>query len=152
MRRLGIIEETAGEPNGILEWEEVRIADSCGQTLLKIQTLTSAMKKLLDGEVECRHTCPDRGRGKNLELLHETGYGGLLINTGMYPILKRACLSLEAIRLRRIGEMQIEGEEQKQIEAIGKAHVGRKSRTIPLQDRKPPRKCRKARRTNENAI
>ena len=72
-------------------------------------------------KIECRHTLPDQGRGENLELLNGTIYGRLLINTEMYPCLKRASLSLEAIHLSRIGQMQIKGQEQKKlIESIAK--------------------------------
>ena len=77
------------------------------------------MKKLLDGKIECHHTCPDHGRDANLELPNETRYGRLLVNTELYPCLKREFLSLEAIRLSRLGKMQIKGREQKKlIEAI----------------------------------
>ena len=69
MQRLEIIEDSAGKTEGVLvEWEEFRIADSCDQALLKIQTLTDGIQKLLDGKIECRHNCPDHGREKNLEL------------------------------------------------------------------------------------
>ena len=43
------IEDPTGDTEGILtEWGEVGIADSCAQTLLKIQTLTNDMQKQLD--------------------------------------------------------------------------------------------------------
>ena len=109
MQRLEIIEDAAGETNGILlEWEAVRIADSCAQTLLKIYPLTDPMQKLLGGKTECRHTFHGHGWGANLYLLNEARYGILLINTEMYPCLKRACLSLEAVHLSGIGQMQIQ--------------------------------------------
>ena len=50
-QRLEIIEDAAWGTNGILvEWEAARIADSCVQALLQIQTLTDAMRKLIDGK------------------------------------------------------------------------------------------------------
>lgn len=123
MQRLETAEDSEGETNGILvEWGEVRIADSCVQTLLKIRTLTNAMQKLLGGEIECHHTCRGDGRGANLELPNETRYGRLLGNTGMRPCLKRACVSLEEAHISIIGQMQIKGQEQKKlIEANEKA-------------------------------
>ena len=64
-------------------------------------------------EIERRHTCPGNRRDAILELLSETRYGRLLITTEMYPCVKRACLSLEATNLIRIGKMEITGREQK---------------------------------------
>ena len=129
MRRLEIIGDATGETKGILiEWEEVRIADICFQTMLRIQTTTDAMQKVLDGKIEFHHTCPGRGRDENMELLNEKRYGRLLINTEIYPCLKRATISREAIHLSRIGPMQIKGQERKKlIEAIAKSTGGEKS-------------------------
>ena len=51
MQRLEIIEDAAWEIEWILiECADVRIADSCLQTLLKIQTPTNAIQKLRDGK------------------------------------------------------------------------------------------------------
>ena len=51
MQRLETVEDTAWETKGILvEWKAVRIADKCAQTLLKIQALTSAIQKLVEGK------------------------------------------------------------------------------------------------------
>ena len=111
MQRLEIVEDAAGETQGILiEWGEVRISDSCVQTPLEIQTLTNAMQKLIGGKIERRHTFPGHGRDANLELRNETRYGGLLVNAEVYPCVKRACLSLEEIRRIRLGKMQIKGQ------------------------------------------
>ena len=103
MRRLEIIEDAAWETDGVLvECKEVRMTGISSQTLLKVQTLTNAAQKLLDGKIERHRACPDRGSGANLEMLYGTGYGKLLINTEMYPCVKRAFVSLGAIRVGRI--------------------------------------------------
>ena len=75
-------------------------------------------------KIECRHTLPDHGSGANLELLNETRYGRILINTEIYRCLKRACLSAEAIRLIRIGQMHIKGREQKDDRSSRKGNRG----------------------------
>ena len=50
-QRPDTIEDPTGDTDGvIIEWEAVRISDSGAQTLLKIQTLTNDMQKLLDGK------------------------------------------------------------------------------------------------------
>ena len=48
--RLDATESENGEVNGILvEWKDVRMADDCAHTPIKIQTLTNDMQNLLDG-------------------------------------------------------------------------------------------------------
>ena len=55
-------------------------------------------------------------------MLNETRYGRLLINSEIYPFVEREFLSVEAIRIIRIWQMQIRGQEQKKlIGAIGKS-------------------------------
>ena len=50
-QRLEIIEDSAWKTNRVLvEWKEVRIADICFQTLLKIQTPTNATQQLPGGK------------------------------------------------------------------------------------------------------
>ena len=62
-QRLETIEDAKGETEGILpEWKEVRVADSCAQTLLKIHSLANVMRKLLDWKIECQHTHMSRKR------------------------------------------------------------------------------------------
>ena len=122
-QRLGAVEDAAGETKGILvEWEEVRIADSCAQTLLKVQTMSDAIRKLPDGETERHHACPDQGRDANLELIAETRYGRLLINTEMYPCLKRARLPHGSNTPRpNRGNADQRARTEKLIDAIGKS-------------------------------
>ena len=86
------------------------------------------MQKLIEGEIARHRTCPDHGRSANIELPNATSYGRLRINEETHPCLKRERLFLEAIRRRRIGQMQIQGQEQmKSIEAIGEAPGEEKS-------------------------
>ena len=122
-QRLETIEDAAGETKGILvEWGAVRIADSCFQTLLKIQTPTNAMQKLLDGKIERRHTCPGKGRESNLELLNETRYGRLLINTAIY-IMPHRSMPIHGIHTPHPNRANANpmAREKKPIEAIAKA-------------------------------
>ena len=47
-QRLGAIERENGEVRGIfIEWGEIRMADDCAQTRLRIQTTTNDMQRLL---------------------------------------------------------------------------------------------------------
>ena len=48
---------------------EDRMEDGFFQTLLKIQTLTDAMRKLLEGEISRRASRPNRGREDNTEMI-----------------------------------------------------------------------------------
>ena len=62
------------------------------------------MQKLIDGGIECHHSRPDHGREGNLELPNETRYGRLIAHTEIYLCAKRACVTLGAIHLSRIGK------------------------------------------------
>ena len=94
MRRLDTVEDQSGETKGVLiEWKEVRVADNCAQTLLKIQTMTDAMRRLVGGKIDFHHTCHNLGRTENLDLLNETRYGRLLVSAEIYRCAKRACIT-----------------------------------------------------------
>ena len=55
IQRLETIEDASGDTSGIfIEWEQVRKADICVHTLLKIQALTNPMQKLRGGKIECQ--------------------------------------------------------------------------------------------------
>ena len=71
-----------GEVDGILiARKEVRVADNCVQTLLKIQTLANLIQQLTEGKMPRRETCSKEGRKESPESVGEMKLGRLLINT-----------------------------------------------------------------------
>ena len=103
MQRLGDVGNETGDVNGMLiEWKEVRMADDCAQTLLKIKTLANAMRKCAK-KIECRKSRPNRGRG-DMEMINRGKYGRLPLTAEVYPCLKRSFVALEASRRSRIGK------------------------------------------------
>ena len=87
----------------LIERKEVRIADDCAQTLLKIPALTNATQQI-SGE-QCHSSCAGEGRDANLDMVGKINYGRRLINTEIYPCVKRWCVALDTIREIRIGKM-----------------------------------------------
>ena len=144
MRRNGPIADTAGRPNGILvEWEEVRIADSCAQTLL------------INTNPEQRHA--KTARRKNRMPAHlPRPWKRRKSRTSQRDEIRRATHQRRNVSMRKKSmpihrsntpqktrKMQTQGQEQKKlIEAI-EGPNGQKSRTIPWQDRRYTGESRK---------
>ena len=59
-------------------------------------------------------TMPRKGRAGNQELFNKMRYGRLIMNTEIYTCMKRECVTLDAIRKSRIGQLQIRGTERKE--------------------------------------
>ena len=79
--------------------------------MLKIQALANADRELYEGEIPRRKSCADEVRDANPEMLSTVKYGNLLINTEIYPCLKRACVTLDSICKSRIGECRSRGKD-----------------------------------------
>ena len=102
-----------GDTEGILnEWKEVRVADNCVQTLLKIQTLRIRAHQLAEGNstprfISNRRTQSEHRSSRKMKL------GRPLISTEIYPCAKRSFVTLDTIRKIRTGQMGIRGQARK---------------------------------------
>ena len=56
---------------------------------------------------------PQAGAGENKEQFNQIKLGRLVINTEVYPCMKRACVTLDALRHTRISNLQSKGIEHK---------------------------------------
>ena len=125
MRRFETMKGPKGDAAWILiDWGEVEISDSCAQAMLKIQILTNAAQKLLGGKIERRKTLPNQGREANLGIPNRERYGRLLISAEIYTCAKRACITLGAMRISRVGQMQIRWSEQKRLMVVLGREIG----------------------------
>ena len=114
VRRIQLVANEKGDVAAILiEWGEVGISDHCVQTLLRIQDLTSTTQQAAEGKIVFHSKCTGGGKLTNQEIFEKMRYGRLILNTGIYPCLKRARATSGAIRKRRIGLFQISGAERK---------------------------------------
>ena len=90
-----LIDEEKGDIEGtLIEWGEVGIADHCVQTHLEIQTITNTIQQAAVGKTICHPKCPEEGQAKNQEMFEQMRYGRLILNTEIYPCVKRACLTM----------------------------------------------------------
>ena len=140
VQRTQLLDSEKGDIEGILiERTEVGIADRCVQTLLEIQTLTNITQQSAEGQILCHPTCPTGGKADSQDTFGQMRYGRLILNTEIYPFVKRVSVILGAIRKSRIGQFQTKGAERKkhmkvynEETAAGKAHLiyGRLGRMI----------------------
>ena len=101
--------------NGIqLEWEEVRIGDQCAEILLKLQILTNQAQAAAEGKMYRHSKCPQGETKKTRRSLNRPNrQGGLIINTEVYPCMKRACVALSAMKQTRLKKIYSRGIEHK---------------------------------------
>ena len=85
--------------------------------LLKLQVLTNQMQSASEGKIKCHEERPEGGEINIEQFKQIKPPGRLIINTEVYPAMKRACLTLDAIHQTRLKEMQARGIEHK-------AHMG----------------------------
>ena len=92
----------------------MRIGDRCLQTILQIQTLTNIIQSADERKLICRPKCPTEEKASNRELSNHMRYGRLILNTEIYPCMKRACVTLDSVRKSRIWHFQIKGAGRKE--------------------------------------
>ena len=85
--------------------------------MLKLQVLTNQIQLAAEGKIKCHEECPEGGEINIEQFKQIKPPGRLIINTEVYPAMKRACLTLDAIHQTRLKEMQARGMEHK-------AHMG----------------------------
>ena len=81
--------------------------------LLKLQVLANQIQSAAEGKIQCHVECPEGGEINIEQFKQIKPPGRLIINTEVYPAMKRACLTLEAIHQTRLKEMQARGIEHK---------------------------------------
>ena len=97
----------------LVEWGEVRIGDGCSMALLKLQMLTNLTQAAAEGKTQRREKPPQTGASENREQFNQIKLGRLIVNTEVYPCMKRACVALDALRHTRISNLQSKGIERK---------------------------------------
>ena len=75
--------------------------------------LTNLIQAASAGKILCHERCPRAGARENTELFNQIKTGRLIVNTEIYPCLKRACVSLDALRRTRMSNIQSKGIDRK---------------------------------------
>ena len=79
-------------------------------------------------QIPRRPSCTGEGRDSDLATLGRTKYGRLF-TTESYQCGKRVCVTLDAIRKRGIGQMQIRGQERKRLMSAYDGETGQGGRS-----------------------
>ena len=74
--------------------------------LLKLQMLTNLIQSAAEGKTQRREKCPQTGAIENREQFNQIKLGRLIVNTEVYPCMKRTCATLDAMRQTRIRNLQ----------------------------------------------
>ena len=75
--------------------------------------LTNLIQAATEGKIQRHEKCPQTGARENRELFNQTQPGRLIVNTEIYPFVKRACVALDALRHTRMSNLQSKGIEHK---------------------------------------
>ena len=116
----------------LLGWKEVRIGADYSKTLLKLQMLANIVQAASERKIQRREKSPQTGSQYNREQFTRIKPPGrLIVNTEIYPCMKRACVALDALRQTRTKNTQSKGIEHKaHMGAYGKESKDRKQDLI----------------------